>query len=41
MHMNAIKEIVRLRGGIDTLESNAVVRIVLFWYISMVIFSLS
>lgn len=33
MHMNAVKEIVRLRGGIDNLNANKLLRIVLFWYL--------
>jgi hypothetical protein len=32
MHMNAAKEIVRLRGGIDRLNRNVLLRIVIFWY---------
>ncbi|KIM95836.1 hypothetical protein OIDMADRAFT_59618 [Oidiodendron maius Zn] len=31
IHMNAVKEIVRLRGGIDNFNSNRLLRMALFW----------
>lgn len=30
--MNAVKEIVRLRGGIENLNPNRLLRIIIFWY---------
>lgn len=30
--MNALKEIIRLRGGIEKLNGNRLLRIVIFWY---------
>jgi hypothetical protein len=32
MHTNAAKEIIHLRGGIDGLNLNMLLRIVMFWY---------
>ena len=33
--MNAVKEIVKHRGGIDKLDSNRLLRIVIFWYLAL------
>jgi hypothetical protein len=33
MHMSGAKEILRLRGGIQVIESNYSLRMILFWYI--------
>ena len=33
MHMDGIKEMLRLRGGLETLDSNRLVRMVLTWYV--------
>lgn len=32
MHMSGIKEILRLRGGVESLDENSLVRMVLTWY---------
>jgi hypothetical protein len=34
MHMKAAKELIQLRGGINTLYSNSLLRIIVFWYVS-------
>jgi hypothetical protein len=39
-HMRGLEEIIRLRGGVDTLESNPVLRNALIWYVYLVNFSL-
>jgi hypothetical protein len=31
--MNALREMVRLRGGIETLDSNRIIRVSLHWYV--------
>jgi hypothetical protein len=33
MHMNAAKEIIKARGGLETLQYNPFLSIVLFWYV--------